>query len=237
MIGFVVQKRHKSYLFLKKLLGYKPNNYSLYRLALRHGSSSLKGANGTLINNERLEFLGDAALNLVISDYLYKQYEQEQEGFLTKQRSAIVKRESLNAISQYFGLNKLLIAEKSVKNQNDTHIMGSAFEALIGAIYLDMGFEVCRSFIVDKVISAYRELEESIAETHNYKSLLFEWCQHRHLDLEFKLIEELKADNNKKIFTTQVFIDQKPYATGKGKSKKESHQEAARLSLSILENN
>lgn len=230
----MTRNRHKSYLFLKELLGFQATDYSFYRTALRHGSTSIKAKSGGLINNERLEYLGDSVISLVVSDFLFSKYSNEQEGFLTKTRSVIVKRESLNQISLYLGVDKLLKVDKGVREKQNTHIYGSALEALVGAIYLDKGYESSKNFILNKILESYEEIKHTLTDSHNYKSILLEWCQQNQHDIAFNMLNELMVGKNQHIFTTQVFIDQVAYGVGEGSNKKESEQNAAKLTLQLL---
>lgn len=229
--------RQEPFLSFKYILGFAPRNIELYKLAVRHRSSPLKNAAGEWMNNERLEFLGDAVLNSIVSDLLYHAYADKSEGFLTNARSNIVKRESLNKICRQIGLDKLAVADKLIKLNENTSIHGNILEAFIGAIYLDTGYERCRWFVKKKILVSSEWMQVLAEEKQNYKSELLEWCQQRSFSLEYELIEELVDNLNRHTFVSQVKIQNTPLGTGRGTSKKESHQQASFLTLEMIKNN
>ena len=163
------QKIIKAILFL---FGYEPVNINLYKLALLHKSKNKNES------NERLEYLGDAVLNLIVAEYLFKKYPFKDEGFLTKIRSKIVSRESLNNLGRKVGL-KEIINFKNVNEYSKSYnsIYGDALEAIIGAVYLDVGFEYCQEYIVKNIIIPYYNFDELVNKTHNFKSKILEWSQ------------------------------------------------------------
>lgn len=224
-------RREESFFLLQELLGFKPGNQELYKLALLHKSSSKKDKQGNILNNERLEFLGDAILDAIIAEMLYDQFPDKKEGFLTNVRSKIVNRVNLNKIALKIGLDKVLV---STTNNSTTNIYGNAFEALIGAVYLDVGFDKCKIFIEDRVFNGILDLETLTKKEINFKSRLLEWSQKNRRSLEFELVEETMGERNIPAFISQVKIDGVLYGSGSGKSKKESHQDAARQTLKLL---
>lgn len=224
-------RREESFFLLKELLGFNPGNLELYKLALLHKSSSIKDEQGNVLNNERLEFLGDAILDAIIAGMLYDQYPDKKEGFLTNVRSKIVNRSNLNKIALKIGLDKVLV---STTNNNTTNIYGNAFEALVGAIYLDVGFIRCKKFIEERVFKGLIDMQTLTQREVNFKSRLLEWSQKNKRELEFELVEESIGEKNIPAFVSQVKIDGELYGSGKGKSKKESHQEAAKKTLKLL---
>lgn len=228
---FLKKNGEKSFLFIKKITGFPPINTQLYKLALIHKSSSTTDTKGHLINNERLEFLGDAVLNAVISDILYTHFPKVNEGFLTNARSKLVSRSILNQIASDIGLEPHI---HTTNNNSNTNIPGNTLEALIGAVYLDLGYDNCRTFIEKKLYPRFRNLKSVVNTETNFKSVLMEWCQKNRHEIQFKLVEEHINHKNVPTFVSHVYIDGEFYAEGKGHSKKESHQAASQKALSII---
>lgn len=229
-IRLFFRREKGSYLRFYKLLGFHPRNLHYYEQALLHKSLCEKKADGTQLNNERLEFLGDAVLELIITDILFHHFKREREGFLTSARSKIVKRETLNYIGRKIGLDKIVKSEIHVDNHN-SYLCGNAFEALIGAIYLDRGYKACHQFIEKKILKQYLNLEQTAYKEENHKSRLLEWAQRHQVSVSFELLEQNRDKNNNQIFLSLVTLHGVPCAQGKGYSKKESHQEAAKKAL------
>ena len=181
------------YRIIDDMFGFIPNNIELYKLALIHKSASVE-MGGRSINNERLEFLGDAIIDAVVSDLLYSRYKKEREGFLTKSRSNLVCRERLNELAIQIGLDKYVHA-CGVANQHNNYIYGNALEALVGAIYIDKGYKQCRRFLLDRVFARITDIESVVKADKNYKSRLIEWGQKQHIDVEFRIVsEELRKE-------------------------------------------
>jgi ribonuclease-3 len=216
--------RKEFYLFLKDLIGFYPQNLKLYDLAFLHKSASTIDSKGNFVNNERLEFLGDAILSAIIADFLYNRFPLEDEGFLTKTRSKLVNRTFLTKLMYDMGLN-VFIDSNTTKNIDSSHIYGDALEALIGAIYLDKGYVVTKYFVTKKILS----------NDSNFKSRLIEWSQKYKKELEFDTIEEFNDKSKQPKFITVVKINNVKVGSGTGTSKKEAHQNAARLALQKLE--
>ena len=172
------------YRIIDELFGFVPHNIELYKLALIHKSASLVLADGRQINNERLEFLGDAVIEAVTSDYLYIEFPDRQEGFLTQLRSKIVSRQSLNTIARTIGLDRYVIANPT-GSTNQKHIYGDAFEAMIGAIYLDQGYEFANRLLINNIYYRYLNLDNLTDEETDFKSRLIEWCQKTHHTIAF----------------------------------------------------
>ena len=226
----LLHSKKESYFALKKILGFFPNDISYYEEALLHKSSS-KGYNrGVFRNNERLEFLGDAVLNAVVADIVFKKFANQDEGFLTNTRSKIVKRETLDIISSKLGLNKLIITSLRANSQKN-HILGNALEAFIGAIYLDQGYRKTYSFIEKKIIAAYINIETLANKEVNFKSKLIEWSQKYKVQLDFQMIEDTMDREFNPVFQSQVLLNGLIAGDGSGYSKKESHQKAADKAL------
>jgi ribonuclease-3 len=225
--------RKEFYLFIKDLVGFYPGKLSFYDIAFTHRSASRTDSQGNVVNNERLEYLGDAILGAVIADFLYNRFPQEDEGFLTKMRSKLVNRSILTNLTYDMGLNVYIdsIATNAV---DKSHIYGDALEALIGAIYLDRGYDVARYFIIKRIIPKYIDLYELEQNDSNFKSKLIEWSQKTKRLVRFETLEEYPNGSKQPKFISIVIIDNNEAGKGTGNSKKEAQQNAARDSLSKL---
>lgn len=232
-IRLLFRKDKEPYLCFYKMLGFYPRNIEIYQQALLHKSSSIKAGKGRLLNNERLEFLGDAILDAIVADIVYKKFEGKREGFLTNTRSKIVQRETLNRVAVEIGLDKL-IKYTTRQSSHNSYMCGNAFEALIGAIYLDRGYRVCKKFMEERIINQYLNLEKISRKEVNFKSKLIEWSQKNKFCVEFNLIEQSLDSDQNPIFETQITVENIPAGTGKGYSKKESQQEAAHATLTKI---
>ena len=225
----------KSYFLLYKLLGFIPDNLEIYREALSHASIKATRKDGERLNNERLEFLGDTILDTIVSDILYHKYPNEREGFLTNMRSSIVQRKSLDRIAQQMNISDILSVSYDITLLNN-HIGGNALEALIGAIYLDKGYDVCRKFVKDKIVTPYIDMDMLAQTEENYKSRLMEWCQKNRVDIDYILLDNHTEKGNCQIFKFEVFIEGIACGRGKGRSKKAAQQEAARKAYKLILN-
>lgn len=186
------------------------------------------------VNNERLEFLGDAILDAIIADILYKKFVNKKEGFLTNMRSRIVQRETMNKLAAELGLEDLLVT--STRNvAHNTNMYGDALEALIAAIYLDQGYRVAKKFVYNTLIKKHLDFEDVVKTEIDFKSRLIEWGQKNRLDVRFELIDSYYDDNHNPIFHSSVFIADVDCAEGVGYSKKESHQKAAEIAFKKIE--
>ncbi len=224
--------RREFYGLLFDTLGFKPNNPDLYELALIHRSASIR-KDGYSLNNERLEYLGDAVLGAIIADLLYKYFPSSDEGFLTQTRSKIVSRGSLNKLAKKIGLDKELIS--NVNLNNNKHIYGDAFEALIGAIYLDQGYQTTHQFIENKIFRKHINIEKVVTLETNFKSKLIEWSQKNKIDVVFNTHEkDLDENQHLPLFVSEVEIDSEIKGRGIGTSKKEAQQKAAHEALKQL---
>lgn len=231
-IRLLFRRDKESYLRFYRMLGFFPHDISLYEQALLHKSLSVK-EKGRLQNNERLEFLGDAILDAVIAEILYRKFPGKREGFLTNTRSKIVQRETLNKVAKDIGLDKL-IKYASRQYTHNSYVSGNAFEALIGAIYLDRGYRYTRWFIEQRIIHRYLNVEKISRKEMNFKSKLIEWGQKNKFDIVFDLTKQEMDDGFNPVFETLVLVGNVPAGTGKGYSKKESQQEAASKTLKML---
>ncbi len=230
------KSRKEPYLLFQKVLGFYPYKIEYYQLAMLHRSASVPTDNGIMLSNERLEFLGDAVLNSVVTDILYRRYEHQREGFLTNTRSKIVKRESLNRLALEIGLDKLMLAGKNVNKTGNTNMLGNALEALLGAIYLDYGYKKCKSFVENRLLKNFIDIDKLVLDEVNFKSQLIEWCQKHRFTIEFQLLGEEMSSANNHLFHTQIIINENVICDATGRSKKESHQQAAMKALEIIEN-
>ena len=226
--------RKEFYLFLKDLIGFYPRNLKLYDLAFIHKSASTYDSQGNFVNNERLEFLGDAILGSIIADFLYNRFPQKDEGFLTKTRSKLVNRSFLTKLTFDMGLN-VFIDSNTTKNVEKSHIYGDALEALIGAIYLDKDYQTVKYFVTKRILSEFVNLSEIEQEDSNFKSQLIEWSQKNKHEIEFETTENSDEKSKQPKFKAVVKIDSKTTGEGIGTSKKEAHQNAARETLKKLD--
>lgn len=229
-IRLLPKKGKEPYVSFYKILNFYPYNITLYEQALLHKSSSIKLKDGRWINNERLEFLGDAILDAIVADIVFKEFEYKKEGFLTNMRSKIVQRETLNKLALNLGLDRLIKSSAKTGNHK-THMYGNALEALIGAIYLDQGYRIAKKFVHERLIVEHLNIETVAQQEVNFKSRLIEWSQKNKIPIEFRLIESFTDDNNNPIFYTAVDIYDQESGTGRGYSKKESQQRAAEEAL------
>lgn len=220
---------------IELIIGQKPSNMEGYLLAFRHTSASKETAiKGFRESNERLEYLGDSVLGMVIAEYLFKKFPYKDEGFLTEIRSRIVNRETLNGISRKIGLDKLIEFEGGKRGMpHNSSMYGDALEALVGAIYLDKGFRFTRKFIVKELLTHY-DLDALINNNANYKSRLIEWAQREGKEARFTIIEE-KGSRHFREFISQVTLDGQVFAQGSGYSKKKAEQAAAEKACELLE--
>lgn len=220
---------HPLSIFIKNIFGYVPKNIFYYELALTHKSASIYHNKDYSINNERLEFLGDAILNAVISEYLFHEYINQNEGFLTNLRSKIVSRHTLNEIAIKLQLDKF------IKQQADidiftSNIPGNALEAMIGAIFIDKGYKFTKKIILTKIIHPYVNWQEIIENDTNYKGKIIDWAQKKHINIEFKS-KPTQINEKQQGYLAELWIGNKLVGKGKGITKKEAEQLAAKEAL------
>jgi ribonuclease-3 len=233
-IRLISKTRKEPYFSFYKVLGFYPYKIEYYQLAVRHKSVSIPTEKGHNLSNERLEFLGDAVLNSVVTDILYRRYENQREGFLTNTRSKIVKRDSLNHLAVEIGLDKLVKVTKYVNTHTNNNIYGNALEALMGAIYLDYGYKKCRTFVEERLLKTFIDLDKLAEDEVNFKSKLIEWCQKNRLQCDFILVDESLSGSNKHNFQTQLTIEGIIICSAMGSSKKESQQNASRIAAEMM---
>ncbi|MDR0973201.1 MAG: ribonuclease III [Prevotellaceae bacterium] len=217
----------------RRLLGFYPNRIQWYQEALVHRSTGIRSQQGRRINNERLEFLGDAILGAVITDIIFKRYPNRQEGYLTNLRSKIVQRDALNHLAVELGVDKL-IRRAGQPIHHNSYTSGNTLEALIGAIYLDQGYARCRQFIERRIVDRYIDLERLSHRETNHKSKLIEWAQKHKLQLDFTLLNQYTDGSSSPIFETEIQIEGIRIGKAKGFSKKESQQKAARIAFKAI---
>lgn len=216
------------------MLGFVPGNLSLYRLAFRHKSAAQNVKKGVKNSNERLEFLGDAVLGSVVAEVLFKLYPFEDEGFLTELRSKIVNRSNLNQLARKLGFEQLIQYDsRMVNSTRQGSLLGDAFEALIGAIYLDKGYDFTKNFLVNHIIKSHIDIHTLEQTETNFKSKLIEWCQRHGKDITFELIENQDGESNK-LFTVQASIDGEIMGQGKEFNKKNAEKLAAERACEAL---
>ena len=214
------------YAAIDDMFGFIPNNIELYKLALIHKSASVVLENGQHINNERLEFLGDAVLESVSSDYLFIEFPDKNEGFLTQLRSKMVSRQTLNEVAKRIGLDDYVITHSS-NNLSQKHIYGDAFEAMMGAIYLDQGYDFVNRLLINKIFVDYIKVGSLLESETDFKSRLIEWCQKNHHTIYFATSHDKTYSSTHPFFYSKVLIDNMEVGYGAGDSKKEAEQRAA----------
>ena len=218
---------------LHSMLGFYPRNLEIYRIALAHKSHVYRNRKGRSFNNERLEFLGDAILEAVVSDLVFHRFERRSEGFLTSTRSKIVQRSSLNRLAKEIGLERLLQVPSQRRGHN-SNIGGNAFEALVGAIYLDRGYKTCQWFVENKIVGCLLDIENVANKEVNFKSKLLEWTQKNRVQVDFENEETLDEKNDSPLFNSTILLEGLTAGEGRGYSKKESQQRASRDALTRL---
>ena len=231
-IKLLFRQDKELYSALYDILGFYPDNIKYYKQALMH-KSIMHREKGKPINNERLEFLGDAILDAVVGDIVYQHFEGKREGFLTNTRSKIVQRDTLNKLARELGITNLIVTSGNSGSHN-SYLGGNAFEALVGAIYLDKGYEACMRFIKKRILGQLINIDKVAYKEVNFKSKLIEWSQKNRVNIDFVLIEQKKDNSGSPMFQYQVTIEGVEGCTGKGYSKKESQQQASKLTLERL---
>jgi len=215
---------------LRSLLGFTPSNINLFKLAFYHKSTSTEKLYA-IQSNERLEYLGDAVLGTIVAEYLFKKYPNSNEGFLTKMRSKIVKRKSLNRIADKMGLDMLLNEYNNTRLSRS--MLGNALEALVGAVYLECGYHKTKRYVVNKILRSYLDIHELETFDDNYKSQLLEWCQKNGQTVAYKMLAKYKFEKRDR-FKVAVLIDGKKMATADDFNKKSAEQTASEKAMHTL---
>lgn len=233
MIDFILRPIRRNfgkdkmfYRAIDDMFGFVPHNIELYKLALIHKSASIVLDDGQHINNERLEFLGDAIIESVSSDYLFIEFPDKNEGFLTQLRSKMVSRQTLNSVAKRIGLDDYVITNAAT-GSSQKHIYGDAFEAMMGAIYLDQGYEFVNRLLINKIFAQYLKMETLAESETDFKSRLIEWCQKNHHTIYFATSHDKTYSATHPFFYSKVLIDNIEVGHGAGESKKEAEQRAA----------
>lgn len=220
------------YQSIKNIFGFYPGNIFLYQLALRHRSAAKEISEGVKMSNERLEYLGDAILGAAVADFLFKKFPLKDEGFLTDMRSKIVSRASLNKLSQKLGIDKLI----KVDNEHNKHfrsINGDAFEAMVGALFLDKGYDFTYRILIHRVVGTHFDLEELENSEMNHKSTLLEYCQKKKMELDYAVVKEI-GNGYRKQFEVEAVVDGKTLSSARDYSIKGAEKLAAEKAYKIL---
>ena len=227
------RKDKELYFSLYEIIGFYPHNIEYYKMALMHKSIMHRNNKGKPVNNERLEFLGDAILDAIVGDIVYHHFPGKREGFLTNTRSKLVQRETLNKLAQDMGINELILSNGHSSSHNN-YMGGNAFEALVGAIYLDRGYTACMQFMQQRILTTRINLDKLAYKEVNFKSKLIEWSQKNRVKIEFVLLQQKVEKGGSPVFIYQVILEGVEGCSGQGYSKKESQQLAAKLTLEKL---
>ncbi len=230
------RKEKELYLSLYNIIGVLPHNLSFYKTALLHKSVARRNDKGKPVNNERLEFLGDAILDAIVGDIVYEHFPGKREGFLTNTRSKIVQRETLNKLANDLGITHLILSSGHSQSHN-SYLGGNAFEALVGALYLDHGYTACMKFMKKQILGELINIDKVAYKEVNFKSKLIEWTQKHKIRLEFKPLSFGKDKEGSPTFSFQVVLEGIACGEGSGYSKKESQQEAAKVTLQYIRKN
>ena len=227
------RKEKELFSSLHAILGFYPHNIEYYKQALMHKSIRKRNDKGKPLNNERLEFLGDAILDAAVGYIVYRYYEGKREGFLTNTRSKLVSRETLGKLASEMGLGSLLLSASHSTSHN-SYVEGNAFEALVGAIYLDRGYEACLEFFEKQILGKYIDIDKVAFKEVNFKSKLLEWSQKNRVRLEYRMLKQKTDDNGSPVFSFMVLLEGQEGEKGSGYSKKEAQQQASKETLQRL---
>lgn len=227
------RKEKELYCALYHIIGLYPHDISYYKQALMHKSIMHRNKKGKPVNNERLEFLGDAVLDCAVGDIVYRHFPGKREGFLTNTRSKLVQRDTLNKLAQELGINSLVVTSGRSMSHN-SYLGGNAFEALVGALYLDRGYDACLVFLKKRILKQMINIDKMAYKEVNFKSKLIEWTQKNKVQMEFKFVKGGKDNGGSPTFCYQVMLEGVEGCTGDGFSKKESQQKASKDTLAKL---
>ena len=227
------RKEKELFSSLYQIMGFYPHNIEHYKVALIHKSSGQRTDKGKPLNNERLEFLGDAMLDAVVGHIVYEHFTQKREGFLTNTRSKLVSRDSLGKLAQEMGLTQLIQSNGEQRSHN-SYMAGNAFEALVGAIYLDQGYEAVMRFMKKRILKQMVNIDKVAYKEVNFKSKLLEWTQKNRVRMDYRMLKQTQDDKGSPIFGFQVMIEGVEGGKGQGYSKKEAQQLASKDTLERL---
>ncbi len=233
VIKLPFRKEKELYSSLKNIIGFYPQNIGYYKIALTHKSSGQRNDKGRPLNNERLEFLGDAMLDAVVGHIVYDHFEGKREGFLTNTRSKLVSRDTLGKLADEMGLTELIKSNGQSRSHN-SYMAGNAFEALVGAIYLDQGYTAVMRFMKKRILEQMVNIDKVAYKEVNFKSKLLEWTQKNRVRMEFRMQKQETDKQGSPVFGFQVFIEGVAGGAGQGYSKKEAQQEASKETLQRL---
>jgi len=215
---------------VRSLVGFTPAYMNVFKLAFFHKSTSNAG-DYAISNNERLEFLGDSVLSTIVAEYLFKKYPDSDEGFLTKMRSKIVKRNSLDEIADRMNLDTLL------NDYNQTRLsksmLGNALEALVGAVYIEVGYNQTKHYVISRILRRYLDIEMLERFDDNYKSQLLEWCQKNGYTIEYRVVNKYKSEKRDK-FKVSVFVNNRRMGTADDFNKKSAEQLASERAIQSM---
>ncbi len=229
----LIHDRDKFRSELKNLLGFRPRNLRLYEMAFIHRSATYTLPDGVRVNNERLEYLGDAIIDSILSDYLFHLYPEAAEGFLTKTRARIVNRETLNQLGLSMGLDRLIVSNLA-PSDSPRNLYGNAVEALVGALFIDRGYDRTRKFLIERGLKRHFNLSALLAAETDFKSMILEYCQKKKQKLNFTSREKQSGSNGHPIFTVTLEISNKVISQGEGSTKKDAEQVASMAALNKL---
>lgn len=220
---------------LKNILGFVPKNIKLYEMAFRHKSVAVVIKDGVKNSNERLEFLGDAVLGSIVAELLFKLYPYKDEGFLTEMRSKIVSRAHLNQLSQKIGLNEMVQYDARIISftSKQSSLYGDAFEALIGAVFVENGYKLTKEFLYTRIIKPHVDLEVLENTETNFKSRLIEWCQHGGKEVQFLQVENPEGESAK-MFSVHAIVGGEVCGEGRDFNKKNAEKLAAEKACELL---
>ena len=221
-------------LSLKRIMGFYPHNIEHYKVALTHKSSGQRNDKGKPLNNERLEFLGDAMLDAVVGHIVFERFKGKREGFLTNTRSKLVSRDSLGKLAHEMGLDELIQSKGMQQRSHNSYMAGNAFEALVGAIYLDLGYDAVRRFMEQRILKQMVNIDKVAYKEVNFKSKLLEWTQKNRVRMEYRMLKQTTDDKGSPVFGFQVFIEGVEGGKGQGYSKKEAQQLSSKETLERL---
>jgi ribonuclease-3 len=222
------------FLSLINILGFIPIRLSLYRMAFMPRALARKQLKGGAVNNERLEYLGDAVLDAIVADFLFRKYPGGDEGFMSQVRSRIVKRKTLDQLALQVGIPGMIPTPVHPSDKSK-HLYGNALEALVGAIYLDRGYRKAKRFFIRRILNKHEDLDQLIRKDPDHKSRLIEWAQKHRVEVRFETGVQGGSASTSPTFTSSLYLNGENRGNGRGNSKKEAEQRAAREALSLLD--